>query len=235
MNQTIPYTRLSRRFRALFVDGVVLGLGFLVTIYFVKMFGVQPPLLEAIIIFSIVGSIEPLFVSVTGSSLGHHAVGLRVRRASEDKRLNVLLSYARFVAKIPLGLLSLLTVLTTRKHQAIHDLIGNSIVVHKSPELVPAHDVIPQRIENTGLYIYPSKLRRCIVILFYVSLASILLGTSSVLFQSDACLEGGACTSADSIVELILSLAFWVSVFTLVWLGWQGLLYGGRRRVNPNE
>lgn len=230
MDTPIAYTKLSRRIKALLFDSLALIAGFFITIFLVTGLKFEPPLLESVLIIFIVISIEPLFVSITGSSIGHHMVGLRVRRSKTDKRLNIFLSYIRFLAKFPLGIISFVSVLTTRKHQSLHDLISGSIVVHKNAENIPSYEILTERLEDTERYIYPPKIRRVIIIFIYLTLCIVAVGLLGMVILTDTCIEGVSCTDLDTIVGLGLEILFWVSFFVIVGFGWKGNLYGCRKK-----
>lgn len=229
-SQPIPYTKLHRRIKALLIDGIVLAISLFATIFSVTAIGLPSPLIESIVILAVTISIEPLFISFTGASIGHRIAGLRVRHSTEDKNLNLLLSYLRFIIKLPLGTLSLVSVLTTRKHQALHDLISRSIVVHQAPEQLASHHIVDERIDNTRDFIFPSKTKRCILITVYLFCALFALTTISSLLLNDACLNYAHCSSFDNLVQMLLPIAFWACLFSIVGFGWQGYLYGARKK-----
>lgn len=174
MDSSVPYTRISRRIKAFSIDTIALILIFFVTLFIITQISIPNPTIKSLIIILIVASIEPLFVSITGSSIGHHFTGLKVRQADADRKLNIFQSYIRFLAKLPFGLFSFISVLTTRKHQALHDLISKSIVVHKNHYLALPYEIISERILDTENFIYPSILKRVLVILGYFILFYIL-------------------------------------------------------------
>lgn len=225
------YSRLSRRMRAFLYDGLVLGLMFFFVVFLVSNADIDKPLVESLVTAFTILSIEPLFVTLTGSSIGHHLAGLRVRRASSDAKLGLARSYLRFLIKIPLGLASFLSVQTTRRHQAIHDLVSDSIVVLKTTSRVEPHEVLPERKTVSEYHVYPSKLRRCLVVFLYVAVSTVVLGALSTLAYSDVCLNGGQCSNSDTVVDLGVSIIWWVMLFSVVNLGWRGELHGARKQL----
>lgn len=128
---TIVTPPLLQRLKAFLIDS-----GFLVALFFILTFGVrslslQNVEIESLLIASLWLSCEPLCVSLTGGSIGHHIMGLRVRRFMADARLPLARSYLRFFCKAPLGSLSLISMLLMKRHRAIHDFICRSVVVVK--------------------------------------------------------------------------------------------------------
>ena len=230
MDEVVAYTRISKRITALMIDGVFLSIVFLITIFIAKRLGIDSPYHESILILSIVFSVEPFFVSITGASFGHHLSGMRVRRSLVDKKLNLALSYLRFLTKLLLGFLSLISILTTKKHQSIHDLISHSIVVHKNRHSVRSYEVLSERVEETDKYIYPSVFRRIFVICCYLLLLFVLIVFGVNVLLSAACFGGGSCSSLDAVIEWLFSTIFWVVFFVVIWSGWQGRLMGCKRK-----
>lgn len=167
MAASVPYARLPRRIQALFIDSVFLALSFFFIIFLIKFLRLHNQPMETFIILFLAFSIEPLFVSFTGGSVGHHISQIKIRKTSSDHNLNLFSSYIRFILKIPLGLFSLVSVLATKKHQAIHDIFSSSIVVLKSPNSMPVYERLAERQDDIQNYIYPSKLKRLSIILLY--------------------------------------------------------------------
>jgi uncharacterized RDD family membrane protein YckC len=79
---------------------------------------------------------DPLCTSVLGATIGHAYVGIRVRRDTADGG-NILFHFAllRYMVKLALGILSLLTVSRHPKGKALHDMVAGSVVVyaHQTP------------------------------------------------------------------------------------------------------
>jgi len=79
---------------------------------------------------------EPLFVAL-GNTIGQKAMGLGVVKSSSLKQsgasenINIFSSILRYLAKIFLGWISLLTIHSDKYGQAIHDKVGNSIMTYK--------------------------------------------------------------------------------------------------------
>lgn len=76
---------------------------------------------------------DPLFTSLFGGTIGHMIMKIQVKRISNPER-NIFFPMAviRFIVKFFLGWISLLTVLSSEKHLAIHDMIAGSIVLHRT-------------------------------------------------------------------------------------------------------
>jgi len=84
----------------------------------------------------IMGSIflyEPIFTSIN-RTVGQKIMGLRVRKFEDFRKnknksnINIVNSIIRYIAKILLGWVSLLTIHSDNYGQAIHDKMGNSLM-----------------------------------------------------------------------------------------------------------
>jgi uncharacterized RDD family membrane protein YckC len=69
-------------------------------------------------------------VSCFGNTLGHYLLDVKVKRESDYKK-NIPFFHAifRFLIKFFLGWLSLLTITSSTKRQAIHDSVTKSVVI----------------------------------------------------------------------------------------------------------
>ena len=67
-------------------------------------------------------------MALTGSTVGHYLCNLRVVDNKTGGNINFFKAVLRTLLKAVLGWLSFVTMATTRRHQAIHDLATNSTV-----------------------------------------------------------------------------------------------------------
>lgn len=126
----MTYGRLNKRVRAVFFDAlVIMGMVVLVSIV-LNQFEKTPDSLRLLLFIFVFFLYDPLFTSLFGGTLGHLAMGLRVRNGiDETQKLVFHFALVRFIFKSLLGWISLLTVTGNNKHKAIHDFIVNSVVV----------------------------------------------------------------------------------------------------------
>ena len=75
---------------------------------------------------------DPIFTSVFGGTIGHMMFGLRVKRGNNHVK-NILfpLAIIRFIVKVSLGWISILTVSGNKEKKAIHDIIVGSVVIFR--------------------------------------------------------------------------------------------------------
>jgi uncharacterized RDD family membrane protein YckC len=142
------YPRLLRRVRAALIDSVIFIA--IICVWFWS-FGVLENAHAALKVGLLVLAyliVEPGFVSVTGGTIGHHLMGLRVRDAAKDQPLGFCRATIRGLARSILGILSLLFMFVTRRHQAIHDYFSRSTVVLDHPEFLAASEQFQERVRG---------------------------------------------------------------------------------------
>lgn len=176
---------------------------------------------------------EPVLVSVTGGTIGHHIIGLRVQSCNSGNNLNIVLATIRFIIKALTGSLSFIFVLTTKRHQAIHDLISRSVVVNASSADLPETEALTERVIQEEGYTYPSRILRITVITVYILVSFVALSLLAYTVTSQACLESDRCSTIDNIMVFILNI-FWLFTLGLtIVFGWRARLFGCRRK--PKE
>ena len=163
--------------------------------------------------------LEPGLVAFTGGTVGHHLLRIRVAKRDGARNINVVAAIVRFVVKLLLGWLSFIFVLTTAKHQAVHDLVAGSIVRHKDAAGLPPHEVLPERVQETDAFFYPPAWRRVVVIAGYWVLMTVGVGIAGHLLLSAGCSQGRRCTATDYLLNDSLSIAWLVGVGWITVLG----------------
>ncbi len=227
--ESIRYPRITRRIEAVLIDASIL-----LALFFTSMNLLAPMqihgAIKAFVIFSMLLLIEPVFLSLTGASIGHHIRGMRVISARSGRSLHLLAALLRTVIKAYLGFLSLIFVLTSRRHQAIHDMAARSLVILKDPaNVAPGASLPERRIEEEG-YIYPSKSRRVVFIALYCVAAALMTSFLSLFFVSLECLGEDRCSASERYAELLMSVVFWFFAAMAIVAGWKGRLWGARRK-----
>ncbi len=125
------YARLPSRVKAAFIDGVTI----IILIYgiteILSLFDFVPNYIRGGLFFLVFFLYEPLLISLFGRTVGHLLCDLVVKNGENEKK-NILfhLAVIRFILKVLLGWLSLLTVTGNEKNQAIHDFAANSVVIN---------------------------------------------------------------------------------------------------------
>jgi uncharacterized RDD family membrane protein YckC len=230
VSTTPLYARFSRRVSGLFVDWII-TIGVVFGAVAIAIAVRSDNFSRALGFLVIAGLVlyEPVLVSSTGGTLGHHASNLRV----VDERggnLSFLKACARVVIKGALGWYSFLFMAATRRNQAIHDLLTRSTVQIRDPSKAAPNHYITDRLELVAPNM-PSRLRRVLVIFAYVAAAfAFLLACliTAVDFSYD-CLDNNVCTSIANIMIDVAGLLWLAMVAIIIVLGWKGRLFGARR------
>ena len=126
----IVYATLQSRIKAAVIDGIILIVLMYSTTEILKYFEDVPSSLRMYLFILFFIFYEPILVSIFGSTAGHYYSDIKVKRANNmNKNMIFPLALLRFILKYVLGWLSLLTVTSTEKRQAIHDKVVNSVVI----------------------------------------------------------------------------------------------------------
>jgi uncharacterized RDD family membrane protein YckC len=127
----IAYPALFRRYLSTLLDGLLLLLAIVVIS---KLLGNRPSLtgLRVVLFLFVVLGYEPLLTTYA-CTVGQYLMGIRVRRAADPtQHLSVFAAYVRYLVKIPLGMLSFMTIGFTSQRRAIHDFAARSIMIFAS-------------------------------------------------------------------------------------------------------
>jgi len=129
MNE-IQYGTLINRLKAILIDVLVLvGLCMIATAIFSRIVYVSDTIRMVVFIFIFL-LYDPLLTSIFGATIGHLIIGLKIRRAKDiTRKLIFPMALIRFIIKGTLGFISLMTISTTKKNRAIHDIVAGSVVL----------------------------------------------------------------------------------------------------------
>jgi len=128
----LVYPRLVERVKAVFIDTVIWVILMIAATQVLAQFSNVPDSVRVGIAIFIFLLYDPILTSSFGGTIGHMISNIRVKRADDESR-NIMfpLALIRFILKTLLGWISLLTVNSSEKMQAIHDFVANSVVVYK--------------------------------------------------------------------------------------------------------
>jgi uncharacterized RDD family membrane protein YckC len=225
-----PYASFTVRLRALFVDAIVVGLGF-TAIIILGMLTPDVPgsgrvMIAAIVVLALL--YEPILVWRFGSTVGHRRNNLRVVADATGGNPSLPRATLRFVVKSALGMFSFVTMGLTRRHQAVHDRVTETTVQIRDLDLVQAYDVAWER-EEEPMVGLPSRARRIVVIVAYEFLLLMAMGLVTNMTSSQACLVQSKCSLGDDAVKTLLSLSWLGASAWAIIYGWRGRLAGARR------
>lgn len=229
------YGRFLRRLQAAIIDGIVIMLAIFSAVFIAVTLNSES--IARTLGFSVaIGWLlyEPLLVALTGSTVGHYLRNLRVVDNRTGGNINFLKAIIRTLLKAALGWLSFVTMATTRRHQAVHDLVTKSSVQIRNLAQASPHDYRGEQLElsSPGM---PSRIRRLAVITLYLIAATVVFAVLAVAAQmvlmSPACLYQERCTSGEQTVAAGLGLTWIGAGVLLIVLGWRGRLFGARTRA----
>ncbi|MFK8068065.1 MAG: RDD family protein [Gammaproteobacteria bacterium] len=223
------YPRVLRRLRALAVDSIIIPSVFIAIIITVSTLidpGIHVLLSAGFAVFIL----EPLMVSVTGGTVGHHLLGLRVIHKRTFKNLNIFSVTLRSLVKLIVGLLSVVSIFTTRQHKAIHDLLAGSIVVLKNPQTLSSYEVLTEREFEEKGYDYATKPRQISVIIIYNLMLMAVVGSLPSLLVSEPCVINDNCSKFEELTMGMIFIFWMISSVLLIVMARKGFLLGCRRR-----
>jgi uncharacterized RDD family membrane protein YckC len=142
------YPRLLRRVRAIIIDEIVLLIALAAWWLALGIADVALGLKLGSLI-AVFLAVDPALVAMTGGTIGHHVMGLRVRVAHANAKAGFARATLRAIVRYALGAVSLIFVLVTRRHQAIHDYVSRTVVVLADPRSVPATERFAERTGQT--------------------------------------------------------------------------------------
>lgn len=132
MEEEKKYPHVSDRVKAAFIDSVVMIIFMIIFTSIFRSMDQVPDWARISAFVFIFGLYDPIFTSSFGGTIGHMVFQIRVKR-EKDETKNIIFPFAiiRFLFKVLLGWISLLTVGSSKKRKAIHDGIAGSVVVYK--------------------------------------------------------------------------------------------------------
>ncbi len=128
------YATLQDRIKAAIFDSLFVILLIYIATEILALFDNVKTYIRVLIFVFIFILYEPLFVSMFGGTIGHSRMNLTVKSSKDEKKnINLFQSLIRYLFKMILGWLSLLTIGSSEKKLAIHDSIVNSVVLSEKP------------------------------------------------------------------------------------------------------
>ena len=227
-SKKLIYPRLPRRIEAAILDSVVIMVVFFSAAFTLARFEI-PGQAKLALFLLIVFILEPVLVGVWGSTIGHRLRGLQVVDTHSETSVGIPRAILRFLARLLLGLPSLIFILVTQRRQALHDLLVRSTVIVRNAENFASVDLVSEEpIEKEG-YKYPPKWRRILVIALYNTLILVFFGTLGALFLSDRCLLNDQCSQSEEFFSFGVGLGWLILFGASIFYGWRGRLFGCRR------
>jgi hypothetical protein len=228
------YARFSRRFRGIVVDwAIAMAVLFGAVSVAISVESDNFSRALGVLVIAALLLYEPVLVSFTGGTLGHHFTNLRVVDDRSGGNVSFLKACARVVLKGVLGWYSFVILAATRRNQAVHDLLTRSTVQIRDPARARSGQYITERVEPVASGM-PSRLQRTAVIcvyllLLFVSYLIVAWAMAAVGLTSRNCLYGNYCSGVERMLNLVTDVALLVMMAVVVALGWKGKLFGARK------
>ena len=228
------YARFFRRFRGILVDWIVAMVAIFGAVFVASAVGndgfsrtLGLAVVAALLLY------EPVLVSFTGGTLGHHFANLRVVDEQSAGNVSFLKACARVVLKGLLGWYSFVIMAATRRNQAIHDLLTRSTVQIRDPAKARRGQYITERTEPAPAEGMPSRWRRTAIICVHLLLLFVLFTIALHLIAvagvvSSRCLGNGFCSGGERVASLVADITLLLMMATIIALGWKGKLLGAR-------
>ena len=170
-----------------------------------------------------------MLVAWRGATLGHAYANIWVVDARTGKIPSFLRAVGRFWIKGLLGLFAFVFMASTRRHQALHDLLFLTTVEIRDPARASRYDYLTERLPDSER-VPAAAWRRVLMILCYSVGCVLLYGFVLAATESRECFEENRCSGSERAWEAVVTL-LWVGAQTAcLAYGWQGRLIGARSR-----
>ena len=126
------YAILPDRIKAAVIDGILLIAAMYAASEILNLFENVPNYIRISIAAILFLLYDPFFTSQYGGTIGHSFSNITVRKdIDRENHIGFPAALLRFLLKISLGWISLLTVTGNIKKKAIHDFAVNSVIVYE--------------------------------------------------------------------------------------------------------
>jgi hypothetical protein len=142
-------------------------------------------------------------MSIAGSTIGHFRANLRVVDNRTDGNISFVKAVVRVIIKGVLGIYSFITMATTSRHQALHDLLTRSTVQIRDLSKASPHHCVQAHMELSNPTM-PSAWRRILGIILYLAAVWVVAllvgyGIRRAGLLSNACFTGGRCSPSENL------------------------------------
>lgn len=230
----MSYPVLLLRVKAAMLDSIIIAVLIFSLAYLSIVIGISNPALKVLFIVIPVVLLEPAMIWITGGSVGHHYSGIRIVGKDSGTNLFILNGIVRFVVKTLLGLISLVAMLLTRRHQSLHDIVSRSVVVFKNEDAALPRHMLQSR-ETVYRSEKPSIGRRLVVVIAYLFLIFMAYSLLFNFLASPNCLNNGQCSEAESFNLGVATLVFLVLMILVFIFGMLCKLPGAYFRASKNS
>lgn len=237
----VLYATLPRRIKAAIIDGVVLLTLMILSPLTISMLIGRDTGANGIAMYIPPLLLEPFLISFLGFTLGQYIFGIQIIRVDTGGKCPLTASFLRYLAKSILGSLSMVYMLFSKKHQAIHDHLAKTLVVlsRKRIEQNPEFANYGEREQNLEgditagdiTYDYPSAIRRFVFFCVWAVITLLALGIvaecTALIFVTGYTFEAEQLPKQ---VEVIYNLIYAVLFIWLAVSASKGQLPGAKRK-----
>lgn len=132
MEKKIVYPGIFDRSKALFIDSIVFVVLIIIVTDIFEAFDISHKLLKMLAFLFVFVFYDPLCTHFFGCTLGHNLIGIKVKNyKNQEENISFIKAIFRFLVKIFLGWISLITISSDQEKRAIHDTISGSIVLYE--------------------------------------------------------------------------------------------------------
>jgi hypothetical protein len=177
--------------------------------------------------FAVLFLYEPFFTWRRGATIGHTRNHLVVVSQGSGGTPTLGQAFARYFLKVLLGLPSFVTMVFSRKHQAVHDWLTRTTVQLAADADAAAHEFHIERAEDEAR-VLPSRRRRVLVLVGYLIALFVLSAIVFGAVDPTGCARQQICTDGRRLVLQGISLSWLTLSLAAVVAAWKGLLPGAR-------
>ncbi len=128
----VTYAAIQDRIKAAVIDSIIIILALFITSEVFALFDSVPNYIKIIASIIIFILYDPLLTSMKGGTIGHTLSKITVRKEDKlEENISFPSALIRFILKVLLGWISLISISGNEKKKAIHDYAANSIVIKK--------------------------------------------------------------------------------------------------------
>ena len=126
----MEYPTIWLRIKAAAIDVVILLVLMIFVTHVFSFFEQVTNITKSIAVLLIFTLYDPMLTSIFGGTIGHIIVGIRVKN-EKDLNRNIIFPFAvaRFLIKVTLGWISVMTIMLNEKGKAVHDIAVKSVVI----------------------------------------------------------------------------------------------------------
>jgi uncharacterized RDD family membrane protein YckC len=242
----VLFASLPRRIKAAIIDGVVLLTLMILSPLTISMLIGKDTGANAIVMYFPPLFLEPLLISFLGFTLGQYIFGIQVIRMDTGGKCPLPASFLRYFSKTILGSFSMVYMLFSKKHQAIHDHLAKTLVVlsrkriEQNPEFAnygeTEQSLEGDITEGDITYDYPSAIRRFVFFCVWAVITLIALGIvaecTALIFVPGYTFETEKMPKQ---VEVLYNLIYAVLFIWLAVIASKGKLLGVRKKPKMVE